>query len=65
MLFAVMPIDVEKGGLLERIRLGELKSREFGEVLKVLEVGDAASDGRVKTPEAGLLLNLCSVILGI
>jgi len=46
------PIDVvEKGGLLERIRLGELKSRELGEVLKVLDIGDAASDGRVKTPE--------------
>ena len=60
----IRPVDVvEKGGLLDRIRLGELNSREFDEELNVLEDGEAARDGKVEAP--GLLLNLCSVSLGI
>jgi len=60
----MVPVDVvEKGALSERIKLGELNSREVGEELNVLEDGDAARDGNVKTPE--LLVNLCSFILGI
>lgn len=60
----MVPVNaVEKGTLSEIIRPVELNSREVGEELNVLEDGDAARDGRVKTPE--LLLNLCLAILGI
>jgi len=57
------PVDVvEKEVLWERLRLAEFNKSDVGEELKLLEVGDAARDGR---DISELILNLCPVDLRI